>query len=88
MFFYSRHLCRLNPMPQDVQDVFQWLEKDPTVYLTMYAILFFTNESPADSPTQERPIRVLYHGLAEELVHYRRHRPHQRSYSPAERPLR
>ncbi|KAL1949577.1 hypothetical protein VTO73DRAFT_8458 [Trametes versicolor] len=35
MFFYSRHLCRLNPMPQDVQDVFQWLEKDPTVYLTM-----------------------------------------------------
>lgn len=56
MFFYSRHLCRLNPMPQDVQDVFQWLEKDPTVYLTMYAILIFVDDSPADPPTQERPI--------------------------------
>ncbi|RDX57162.1 proline-specific peptidase [Lentinus brumalis] len=35
MQFYARHLCRLNPMPQDIQDVFGWLQKDPTVYLTM-----------------------------------------------------
>ncbi len=39
MQFYARHLCRLNPMPQDIQDVFGWLQKDPTVYLTMYDVL-------------------------------------------------
>ncbi len=37
MIFYSRHLCRLDPMPQDVQDVFQLLDEDGTVYKTMYA---------------------------------------------------
>ncbi|KAI0649021.1 proline-specific peptidase [Trametes meyenii] len=33
--FYSRHLCRLNPMPEDLQAAFGWLQKDPTVYMTM-----------------------------------------------------
>ena len=35
MQFYARHLCRLDPTPQDIKDVFGWLQKDPTVYLTM-----------------------------------------------------
>ncbi|KAI0254989.1 prolyl aminopeptidase-2 [Lactifluus subvellereus] len=34
--FWRRHLCRIDPFPQDVQAAFQSLEEDPTVYLTMY----------------------------------------------------
>ena len=34
-FFYARHVCRVNPMPQDVQDSFANLGVDNTVYLTM-----------------------------------------------------
>ncbi|KAG2749131.1 proline-specific peptidase [Suillus brevipes Sb2] len=33
--FYKRHVCRLDPMPQSLIDVFAWMEKDPTVYSTM-----------------------------------------------------
>ncbi|KII87181.1 hypothetical protein PLICRDRAFT_112677 [Plicaturopsis crispa FD-325 SS-3] len=33
--FYSRYLCTLNPMPASVLEGFAWIEKDPTVYLTM-----------------------------------------------------
>ncbi|KAI0671830.1 hypothetical protein C8Q78DRAFT_800662 [Trametes maxima] len=33
--FYSRHLCRLNPMPKDLQAAFGWFQNDPTVYMTM-----------------------------------------------------
>ncbi|KXN87293.1 L-amino acid amidase [Leucoagaricus sp. SymC.cos] len=33
--FYSQFLCRLNPMPELLQQSFGWLEKDPTVYFTM-----------------------------------------------------
>ena len=41
--FYSRHVCRLNPMPEDVVTAFGELEKDPTVYFTMYAASYFFN---------------------------------------------
>jgi proline-specific peptidase len=34
--FYKRHVCRLDPMPQSLIDVFAWMEKDPTVYSTMW----------------------------------------------------
>ncbi|KAI0042873.1 alpha/beta-hydrolase [Auriscalpium vulgare] len=34
--FYARHLCRLNPLPDDVQAVEKVIEDDPTVYLTMF----------------------------------------------------
>ena len=33
--FYGRHLCRVDPWPQEVVDAFAWIEKDPTVYHTM-----------------------------------------------------
>ncbi|KAJ6605830.1 Alpha/Beta hydrolase protein [Mycena sp. CBHHK59/15] len=33
--FYARHLCRLSPMPEPVAEGFGWIQKDPTVYLTM-----------------------------------------------------
>ena len=35
MVFYRRHLCRLDPWPQEMIDSFSWIEKDPTVYHTM-----------------------------------------------------
>ncbi len=37
MLFYSHRLCGLDLVPQDVQDVFQWLQKDLIVHLIMYA---------------------------------------------------
>ncbi|EIN10808.1 proline iminopeptidase [Punctularia strigosozonata HHB-11173 SS5] len=33
--FYAKHVIRINPMPQDVKDAFDWIAKDPTVYHTM-----------------------------------------------------
>ncbi|KAJ7448669.1 Alpha/Beta hydrolase protein [Mycena galericulata] len=33
--FYSRHLCTIKPMPEPVAEGFGWIQKDPTVYLTM-----------------------------------------------------
>jgi len=33
--FYGRHLCRVDPWPQEVIDAFAWIEQDPTVYHTM-----------------------------------------------------
>jgi L-proline amide hydrolase len=35
MVFYRRHLCRLDPWPQELIDAFGWIAKDPTVYHTM-----------------------------------------------------
>ncbi|KAF8175865.1 proline-specific peptidase [Pholiota molesta] len=34
-YFYSRYLCTLDPMPPAILACFAWIEKDPTVYLTM-----------------------------------------------------
>jgi proline-specific peptidase len=34
--FYSRHVCRLDPYPDEVMATFVNLKKDPTAYLTMY----------------------------------------------------
>ena len=33
--FYARHVCRVQPVPQDVQDSFDQADADPTVYHTM-----------------------------------------------------
>ena len=33
--FYRRHLCRLDPWPDEVVESFTWIERDPTVYHTM-----------------------------------------------------
>lgn len=33
--FYLRHLCRLEPWPDEVTSSFAWIAKDPTVYHTM-----------------------------------------------------
>jgi L-proline amide hydrolase len=34
-FYYARHLCLISPMPEGLTKAFGWIEKDPTVYLTM-----------------------------------------------------
>jgi L-proline amide hydrolase len=33
--FYRRHVCRLDPWPEEVQRAFAAIEEDPTVYFTM-----------------------------------------------------
>jgi L-proline amide hydrolase len=33
--FYRRHVCRLDPWPDEVTEAFAWIERDPTVYHTM-----------------------------------------------------
>jgi len=33
--FYGKHLCRLEPMPEEVVDSFKHMDEDPTVYMTM-----------------------------------------------------
>ena len=33
--FYRRHLCRLDPWPEEVVSAFEWIQRDPTVYHTM-----------------------------------------------------
>jgi L-proline amide hydrolase len=35
MVFYARHVCRLDPWPQELVDAFGWIDRDPTVYHTM-----------------------------------------------------
>jgi len=35
MEFYKRHVCRVWPFPGDVDDTFESLKRDPTVYHTM-----------------------------------------------------
>jgi L-proline amide hydrolase len=35
--FNEKHVCRVQPWPQDLVDAFEALEADPTVYATMYA---------------------------------------------------
>ena len=42
MVFYKRHVCRLDPWPQDVVDAFANLEEDKTVYMTMNGPSEFT----------------------------------------------
>ncbi|KAF5342600.1 hypothetical protein D9611_002009 [Ephemerocybe angulata] len=34
-FFYSRHLIRIDPIPEAIAKGFEWIATDPTVYLTM-----------------------------------------------------
>ncbi|MCJ1359407.1 MAG: hypothetical protein MMC33_009409 [Icmadophila ericetorum] len=41
--FYKRHVCRVDPYPQDLADSFENLKKDPTVYMTMQISLFLLN---------------------------------------------
>lgn len=33
--FYRRHVCRLDPWPDDLVEAFSWIDRDPTVYHTM-----------------------------------------------------
>ena len=33
--FYAKHLCRVQPMPEDLQRGLDWIKKDDTVYYTM-----------------------------------------------------
>lgn len=40
--FYRKHLCRVDPFPQDLLDTLAWVEKDDTVYMTMNGPSEFT----------------------------------------------
>ncbi|KAF7337587.1 Proline iminopeptidase [Mycena sanguinolenta] len=33
--FHSRYLCKVDPLPKPVAEGFEWMQKDPTVFLTM-----------------------------------------------------
>ncbi|HZS31516.1 MAG TPA: proline iminopeptidase-family hydrolase [Gaiellaceae bacterium] len=35
LVFYARHVCRVEPWPDEVAEAFAWIERDPTVYHTM-----------------------------------------------------
>lgn len=35
MVFYERHVCRVKPLPEDMEESFRQLKEDDTVYLTM-----------------------------------------------------
>ncbi|KAJ7820868.1 proline iminopeptidase [Mycena olivaceomarginata] len=37
--FYSRFLCRSAPLPEPIAEGFGWIQKDPTVYLTIPGLL-------------------------------------------------
>lgn len=34
-YYYAHHLCLVNPSPEPIARCMDWIEKDPTVYLTM-----------------------------------------------------
>jgi hypothetical protein len=38
MFFLTKHMCRITPMPEDLVASFVGLQKDPTVNHTMYVL--------------------------------------------------
>ncbi|KAL0955742.1 hypothetical protein HGRIS_001958 [Hohenbuehelia grisea] len=42
MEFYKKHVCRLEPWPQEIQESFKGLSEDPTVYHTMNGPSEFT----------------------------------------------
>lgn len=39
-FFYARHLITIDPIPEKIAEGFEWIGRDPTVYLTMSVALF------------------------------------------------
>lgn len=41
--FYALHMCRMDPMPAEMSESFEWMTKDPTVYLTMYVFAPFSH---------------------------------------------
>ncbi|OJT06636.1 L-amino acid amidase [Trametes pubescens] len=57
--FYSRHVCRLDPMPQEVLASFKALEKDPTVYYTMFGPSEFHVTGPLKDWTVADDIHLI-----------------------------
>lgn len=66
--FYKRHLCRLDPWPIELLQSFEWMEKDHTVYMTMFVTLA-TVSGCSLTPVQERTVRVPCYRVAEDLEH-------------------
>ena len=70
--FYARFMCRVDPMPEEIQASFAGLKKDNTVYMTMYALefLFFSPLKEKNGALsnfgilQERPVGIPRHGLS------------------------
>ena len=40
MIFYKKHMCTLDPWPEELIQSYMELQKNPTVYHTMYVYLF------------------------------------------------
>lgn len=59
-FYYSNHLCRLNPMPDDMMASIKGLQEDSTVNHTMYVCnlisLLYRPIQFTDGKDQEWPI--------------------------------
>lgn len=68
--FYKRHLCRLDPWPIELLQSFEWMEKDHTVYMTMFVTLAIVSDRALMS-VQERAVRVPCYRISEDLD-YRR----------------
>lgn len=73
MAFLTRFVCRLDPWPPELLSSLEWTtKKDPTVYLTMYAVSRVKVELGETADAQQaRPIRVLHCRLVEKLEHPR-----------------
>lgn len=56
--FYAKHLCRIDPMPAEVQRTFTMLAEDPTVYHTM------------NGPSEFHVIGTLKHWSVVDRVHH------------------
>ena len=67
--FYAKHLCRVQPMPEDLQKGLEWIKKDDTVYYTMYVVYHFsiTATNQADSLPKEWSFRVLRDRLSQDM---------------------
>lgn len=76
--FYKRHLCRLDPWPIELLQSFEWMEKDHTVYMTMFVTPSTVSDCTLTS-VQERAVRVPCHRVVEDLDHRKRCTQDQRA---------
>ncbi len=64
MYYYSLHLCRKVPFPDELMQSFEQVEKDPTVYFTMMG----PNEFNATGNLRDWSIRDRLHEITQETV--------------------
>jgi proline-specific peptidase len=72
MPFLFEHVCRLKPPPPEFMACLSWLEKDPTVYYTMYVPFPCENKVVTDIYAEkERALRIPYNRVSQNLVNPR-----------------